>query len=650
MAKKKARARRQAAPAISRRLAEGLAASRELLEEQHWAEARDLLEDLADRFPGRPEALEALLDAYHELNDMQGYEAAAERLVRLKPDDPDLALALADTYLLNMRPARALQAYRHFLARWPDSTEATKVRETVARLEEALPQMLAQIGLPEEEGYELALAHERAQSDLARGRYREGREGAEAILRRVPGFAPALNNLSLISWLEGRIEEASAGARRVLDSSPDNVHALSNLVHYLCAAGKLAEAQAYAGRLKASTAPAADRWTKKAEGLSFAGDDEGVMEVLRQAGRAGELKPPEGGAPLFHLAAVAALRLGHEAEARQYWQHALDLQPGFRLAADNLADLERPVAERDAPWPFTLASWITPQALEDLRRFAGSALQYRDEQSIGRAIRRYLRRHPEVLAVAPLLLDRGDAVGRQLALRLIREVRSPELLAALRDYALGQRGPDKARLEAARSASDAGLLPSEPVRMWLQGKWTEVLLLSFEIYTEPERRHAPQVQAWAEEAARATDEGDPQRAEQLLKQALSVEPSAPDLLNNLALAYEREGRAAEAEALAREIHERYPDYLFARLALARAHIRGGDTQRANELLAPLLRRKRLHATEFNALCATYIELYVAEGREAAARTWFELWESVNPRNPGLEPYRQLLGEPVRPQT
>ena len=149
---------------------------------------------------------------------------------------------------------------------------------------------------------------------------------------------------------------------------PDNVHALSNLIHFLCAAGQQAEARPYADRLKASPAPAADVWLKKIEGLSYLGDDHGVLDMFRQTG------PDDRGRNLsiqrqvLSPLAVATWRLGREAEARSYWQQALKLAPDFALARENLDDLKQPPPMRDGPRDFTLHHWLSQRVILDLAR------------------------------------------------------------------------------------------------------------------------------------------------------------------------------------------------------------------------------------------------------------------------------------------
>jgi tetratricopeptide (TPR) repeat protein len=645
VAKKKKRPNKKHPRTRTPQLRLALVEAQALMRRGQWLEARDRLEGLERRHPRDPEVLLLLLSAYQQLRDHVRLRAVSERLAPLVPNSPDVPLAAAAADLANGFPARALRTYQSFLARWPDHPAAEQVRRTVAGLETDLGRMLEDVGLSGPDGLELAALHEEIQCLLAEGRYPETRAKAAELLRRKPRFAAALNNGGEASFREGRFAEAVAAAEHVLGFDPDNFHALSNLTRYLFLGGRLAEARAAAERLKAVRSENPDVWPKKAEALSFLGDDQGVLAAWEGARLAGEDNLPSHGALLVHLAAVAACRLGREDEGRRLWQTALRRQPSLDLARANLDDFERPPGQRHAPWPFTITYWLPAATVDDLRRRLEAPLR-RDDAAFRTAARGFLEAHPELTALAPFMLDHGDGPTREFALRLASMAQTPELLAALRDFALGRRGTDEMRMQAGQAATEAGLIPTGPVRFWSNGEWTEVLLLGYEIYWEPKHQnHAPEVERWGIEAIEATNRGDGRRAEELLRKALEVEPDAPDLQNNLAAALQAQGRFEEGEALVRRLHARHPDYFFARAAVARMHALDADFDKAKELLAPLLTMRRLHITEFRALCSAQIDLLMEEGQRDGARTWLELWERADPDGPLLDHYRYRVEAP-----
>src|SRR5207244_6841125 len=125
-------------------------------------------------------------------------------------------------------------------------------------------------------------------------------------------------------------------------------------------------------------------------------------------------------------------------------------------ARANLEDLKKPVGKRHAPWPFTLNYWVPEKLLDEMIAYFGQ-VESPDSNAAKEQTTGFLRAHPEFNIVVPALLDRGDPMGREFALRTAMQLKTPEMLAALRDFALGQRGPDAMRNEAAQAAMEAGL-------------------------------------------------------------------------------------------------------------------------------------------------------------------------------------------------
>jgi tetratricopeptide (TPR) repeat protein len=644
--KKNRRSQQKSSGIVPRRLTERLHQVDRLMFAGKLAGARDLLEELERSYPGEQEILLRLTNVYHDLKDYGAFQAACERLVAIKPG-ASFTLMLAGSYLANAMLFLALRTFQRFLERWPDHPRAGEARDMVTDLQAKLDDVLAGLQLTGPDALEVATLHEEIQSLLGQAKYPEARQKAEEVLRRRPDFPAAQNNISQTYFAEGLLEQAIASAQRTLETDPENIHALSNLTRYLYLSGRTDEARVYADRLRAAPPKGYDVWTKKAEALSCLGDDQAVLDLFQEFQSSADQNPQRASAFFLHLIAVASFRLGHEDEARRQWKAALRIQPGFAPARENLDDLRKPVGERHAPWPFPFNHWLTKKLLDEMVAYHKQARPADPKQGDSHRVAGLLQAHPKLATLVPVLLDRGDPAEREFAFRTALLAETPEMLAVLRDFALGQRGPDGMRGEAAQAVAHAGLLPPGPIRLWVRGEWRDILLFGFEVTSEPLNlhQHSQPVQDLAAEAFEELRHGDLAHAESLYKQALELEPDSPDLLNNLAATYQSEDRQAEAKALMRQIHERFPDYLFGRVGMAKLFIEDGRFAEAKALLEPLLTRRRFHSREFAALAAAEIDYWLAQKNKDGAAPWLEMWEKILPNSPFLEAYRRKLRPP-----
>lgn len=606
-------------------MADELEEAFDLMDDKEWPEAWTLLHDLNRRYPRQPEVLYALAQVCLELPDMPGYERACRDLVEVAPPDPDTTLALAGAHLVNVHPFQAVQTFRGFLEKWPDHERASEVRATLDSLEPNLPTLLSELGVEGPDAFEVAALHEEAHALVTAGYPTEARRVIERILRRAPDLVPALNNLSQAYAMEGRFDLAIRTAERALAVDPENAHALSNLSRYFLFTGRPDEARQTADRMLAITRGRPEIWVKKAEALSYLGDDHGVLEAVAGAERsvAGEPLPDAG--ILYHLAAVASLRLGDEAEARRFWKRALDEQPGLLVARENLDDLRKPVGQWHAPWPFALANWLSQRSSQALVEVSGRAADGADTETVRRGARRVLRQIPDVEAVVPYLLDRGDPMGRELAVRLAALAGTPAMLEELRAFAFSQRGPDSLRHQALLTLREAGLIQEDTVRMWARGDWSDIKLITYEVTSEP--APSDRTDEFLDRLGEALDAlraGESARGEAILRELLEIEPNAPDLRFNLAAAYEAQGRKRESRALIEEIHRQHPDYFFARVSMAKLAIERRRFDEARVILQPLQSQTKFHIDEFVHYAGTMVELALGEGDLEAARSWVDM--------------------------
>lgn len=463
---------------------------------------------------------------------------------------------------------------------------------------------------------------------------------AEALLRFHPDATSTLNNLSLVASLRGRHQEALSLIERVLGQEPDNLHAHANAIRVLVLSGRSAEARARAERLLALPSTLPDAYAKKAEALSYLGDDASILALFAEA----EAKGRSDGY-LYHLAACAALGRGQAAEAARLWQRALHLRPDLESAAENLADLQQPAGERQGPWPFPMAQWVPESLVRELTAVvhtpAGKPIS---EGRLPQLVHEFLLRHPELPSLLPALLKRGDPGARQFALHLCYVVGTPELRESLKKFALGRRGSDEQRFQAAMQLVDAGILPAVPLKMWVAGVEQEILPIRYEIYTEPVSVHGPKVRDLLSKAGMALNQGDGARSESLLRKALALEPNSPDIVHNVGNSLLVQGRTAEARAMLEENHRRHPDYFFGRTYMAMEHARAARIEAAEALVAPLRLQRRLHVSEFSALMGAEVELALSQRDEQGAEGFVDQLEQLRPGHPTIAQLRRRIAQ------
>ncbi len=156
------------------------------------------------------------------------------------------------------------------------------------------------------------------------------------------------------------------------------------------------------------------------------------------------------------------------------------------------------------------------------------------------------------------------------------------------------------------------------------------MLICYEIYTEPEiTRLSPKAEKLMIKAHEALMERNPKPAEIYLKQALEIEPTYPSLLFNLGASYMMQKREEEAEEIFRKLHQEHPDYLFATVSIAKLCLKRKQVDEAKELIKPLTKRKRLHISEFRAMCDANMELLMAQKDKEAACSWLKIWEALD---------------------
>ncbi len=628
---------------LPRRLREGLEEADNFLAQGESQQALEILSELNKSFPRQPDVLGLMANANLDTDNQHGYLHAIHELHELTPNRAEVKLGLAGAYLSNGYPALALQTFRQFLKRWSHDERASDVEKTIPQLENALRELLHDPGDSLETGFEFACQHEEIRLLMESGNYTRCRQVAKKLLQQRPDFVPILNNLSQVDWLEGDLPGAIETSRKVLEIDPQNVHALSNLTRYLFMQGKKDEAWGFAKRLKDSNADAAERRVKVGEALSFIGDDEGLLSLFDQAKNINELD--QWNENLWHWCAAAEYRKGNISVARKHWQKCLKLAPYFSLAAKNLEELKKTQHERACPLVFPLEMWITRKTLESLMSATKRAANQKNDTVFRTKIAEDIERHPELIHFVPAALASGDEHCKEFAINLADMSAHPAILDSLKEFALGQRGSDALRMEAAQMLTKHGIFKSgETIDLWIEGASRPLMMLGFQISYDAQDRPKlkPAAQRLMEQAIYALRDEDGAQAEIHLRKALEIQKDEPGLFNNLAVALSMQGKHDEAGAIADEIPTRFPDYFFGQVISVRKAIQANDLDKAKTVLDKMMQKQELHVTEFGALCGCQIDYMIESDKPEGAVSWFAMWEQGYPDDPSLKNYEHKI--------
>jgi tetratricopeptide (TPR) repeat protein len=616
-----------------RAVREGIELLKRYLSDHREEKAAAKFQELRARYPDHPEVIRLGLLMADHLENPEEYLELAEKLIAVAPDDPSSYMELANAYLDNIYPFHALQTYQRALEKFTGESEREEFQKALEESEEIVDEVLEELKL-ERKDIPVALLHEQSQIHLARAEYPRAIETIERLLEIAPEFIPAYNNLGLAYRFQERIEEAIAASEKALELQPDNVPALANAVNYEVLRGQADRAKAHAEKLKAIPNDSNyDIYLKKAEAFSSLRDDRAMIEL----GEAAEQEEDIYLRPIFwHWLAVARANEGNPKKAREIWKEISHLQ----IVKNNLENLDLPADRQNSPWAFDVDRWLTEALLESMNSISAEK-DDRKRESCGRE---YVKEHPTIIELARVILDRGDPIAKAFFISMAAATRVPELFAVLGDFALGDRGSLRERIEAGQMAVEAGLLPAGLTRMWANGEWREMLLIGMEITDKPSFPLAKKASRSLDAAILALREENGKEAESILTEALTIDPNSPNLQLRLAMAYRLQGRDLEAGEAIERIRQEYPEYAPASIVIAREAIGAGDLEAAKAILQSLLSRDRFHYQEFGQLCEAQIELTIAQKNKDAARSWLKLWRQIDPDTAEESPWIERLKE------
>ena len=611
------------------------------LHQKEVARGQNRIEKLLDQDPlGAVERLKAMrqsrpddryvlvsyLDACLDAKQFREMRRASRDWVARHPDDCAIWRHYAGACFHESYFHEGQRAARIVVQRWP-GTEAARVCGTflsVARETHAS----ATRWMGPNPSDEMLACHEAIREVTEAGEFEEGVRLATPAASRWPKCQSIRNNLALSLGYLGRFDEVIVECRSALEAVPENVFAAAALTRSLYLLGRDDEARRALDHLLTTPFERGERWTKVAEILALMGEEERLLDWARPVieQNLDQETDPIYRAMLRHYAACAEYRQGDEQAARKLWREALRIYR-IPVAVENLADLDRPVDNRHAAWYFARHE-LFPRPLIDelLERLRGQTNEQCTLMS-----REHLRQHPTTRRLMRVLLEQGDPGGREFACRFCRMVADDESLDLLMDFAQERWGSLSLRMQAIETVRAHGRFPEKLLKTWMNGKPSEVMSLSFSITREPIHEETDEVmRSLLQRAHTAMQRDDFVQSERLFEEATRLDPDDPGHHFNLASVREMGRLGHDYNQAMQVIHKRWPDYGFARMAVAIQLAQRGQWQEARDLTRMVMEQTEIHFTEFRMLAMCQVAIGIASGEFTSAKSWLDMAKGILP--------------------
>lgn len=141
----------------------------------------------------------------------------------------------------------------------------------------------------------------------------------------------------------------------------------------------------------------------------------------------------------------------------------------------------------------------------------------------------------------------------------------------------------------------------------------------------------------------------PKEAIAILQPLIEQYPDVPQLYNYLNIAYQQLGDRDKAQRVLKETLDRFPDYLFGRIAYAIECLQRGESEKVPEifdgqyelkLLYP--ERERFHISEVLSFYSVLAWYFHSQGERAHAETYYRLLQQLDPDHPKTRLIKRLL--------
>lgn len=541
--------------------------------------------------------------------------------------DPAFWLPLASLYLEADLKVSALHAFRQALKHGQNIMPDDNIPRIIEVLEAEVASIAQDLNLPTAKAEQGLRLFEQAEQALHTGDYTTAIARNKKVIKILGNWAPPHNNLSLTFFYAGYPKDAIETAMHVLTIESDNVQALSNLIRYLAWTGQADAAKTHWQRLKEINPINESLQLKKAEAAAIIKDDEAVYNLLSPLEKNNTFHPSEHLQAQLFLA-IATANTGRTAIAKRRLKKLKREVLWVKNILSALQHGKQGIGYITRFPYFHSTEIVTATTMENFLELMKEEERLSDE-TFRRKMDAFIARFPQFVLVAEKLI--WEENEPELGINLLEYAATSAAHNALRRFATSQAGSDEIRMQAIMTLSRAGQLSSdEPLRVWQNGRWDELLSRSYEITTEKNKSFTPQIQDLMDRAHYANVAGNDQEAEQLFKQALAIDPNIREAYNNLGTIYGQRGDTERGNAQFYKALEIDPLYVFPRCSLALKFLDSNDIEGAQAILVPLTSKTRFHPQEMTFYIYTQAELQIAMHEYDAARKSLEMALEIDP--------------------
>lgn len=546
------------------------------------------LQDLLDEKSPNPQALAIAAEAHLLLGEAKQAEEYFARAVKLNPKDSRSRTALAVAQLGKGDGQHGLEELRALSGNEESVLPDMALISALVRRNEIDQALKAVDALERKAPDRPTAAALRGSLEQSRGNTAKARESYEAALKLVPGYMPALAALAKMDLAEKKPEQAAKRFEQVLQKEPQNVPAHMALFALRAQAG--AAKQELVDRLAAAIKqnPQALPPRLALVKLQLDGKDAKAALSAAQDGVAAIADNVE----MLGALAQAQMAAGDYNQAISAAGKAVALQPESPLPLLRLAELQMAHKDFDAATQSTKKALALkpdmPQVQALLVALTKQAGRLTEARSIVQGLQRQFSSSPLPLAMEGDLEagEKNFAVAASAYRKALDKGGDGSVAIKLHSVLRAQGKADEAkRFEAqwqAKNPKDVGFIFYMADQSLAQGDLAQALgRYEAVLKLQPEHAAALNNVAWL-----LNKTGKPGALAQSQK-ALALQPKHPAFLDTQAEILATQGQLDKALEVQKQAVEVDPNFPMHRLHLAQYYVRAGKKSEAGEQLKVL---------------------------------------------------------------